>query len=128
MTVTLAASVAGRVDRVAAAHDTDRFTTLTAVFTLLAGRWAGAADVCVGVAVGPDPQDPSALHNRREDTRTFGQFLSEVRDGLRDLAERRHEHDDSPRTAPFRLMTAMRDGHPAPVSYTHLTLRTIGLL
>ncbi|WP_328433271.1 non-ribosomal peptide synthetase [Streptomyces sp. NBC_00425] len=113
MTVTPAASVARRLDRIAAAHDTDRFTTLTAVFTLLAGRRAGAADVCVGVAVGPDPQDPRALRSRREDTRTFGEFLAEVRDGLRDLAERPHEHDDSIRAAPFRLMTAMRDGRPA---------------
>ncbi|MFF1304591.1 amino acid adenylation domain-containing protein [Streptomyces sp. NPDC058307] len=111
--VTLGALIARRLGRVAAAHDTDRFTTLTAVFTLLAGRCAGVADVCVGVPVGAHPYDPLVLRSRWEDTRTFGEFLTEVRDGLRDAAERPHERDDSTRTAPFRLMTAMRDAYPA---------------
>ncbi|WP_316771260.1 non-ribosomal peptide synthetase [Streptomyces sasae] len=111
--VTLGASIARRLGGVATAHDTDRFTTLTAVFTLLAGRHAGVADVCVGVPVGPHPYDPLVLRSRWEDTRTFGEFLTGVRDGLRDAAERPHERDDSTQTAPFRLMTAMRDAYPA---------------
>ncbi|MGY1498478.1 amino acid adenylation domain-containing protein [Streptomyces sp. QTS52] len=114
VSVTLGDSLAGRLGRVADAHDTDRFTTLTAVFTLLAGRCAGAADVSVGVPAGTFPYDPLVLRSRWEDTRTFGEFLTGVRDGLRDAAERPDQGDDVTGTARFRLMTATRDAYPAP--------------
>ncbi|WP_146214498.1 non-ribosomal peptide synthetase [Streptomyces sp. ICBB 8177] len=109
--ITLGAGIARRLARVAHLHDTDRFTTLTAVTLLLAGRCAGGAEARVGVLVGPQPHGPLVLRAHGEDRRTFGDFLEGIRDSLREGAERPHERADSTRTAPFRLLTAMRGAY-----------------
>ncbi|MEU7894928.1 amino acid adenylation domain-containing protein [Nonomuraea sp. NPDC049152] len=121
--VTLSGSITQRLDQVARAHGATRFTTLMAAFTLLLGRCTGTTDISVGTPAPANPDNPLVLRSRWHEEQTFSEFLSMVRDGMREafehadvlfeqIVEAVQPARDRVRTPLFQVMMAMRDAHP----------------